>query len=106
MCRSNNRNRCFLGPAGADAAGGEAATTVGTASKTAVTNKTTMATTTAPTSAVQTTIDLTDISPDPEAGEGAEGGPSTTTKKRRREKETPKLPRVQRSNRTRIDYTE
>ena len=61
----------------------------------------------APTSAVPTTIDLTDISPDPEAGEGAEGGPSTTTtKKRRREKETPKLPRVLRSNRTKVDYTE
>ena len=107
MCRSNNRNRCFLGPAGADAAGGEAATTVGTASKTAVTNKTTTAVTTmAPTSAVPTTIDLTDISPDPEAGEGAEGGPSTTTKKRRREKETPKVPRVLRSNRTKVDYAE
>ena len=46
MCRSNNRNRCFLGPAGADAARGEAATTVGTASKTAVTNKATTTVTT------------------------------------------------------------
>ena len=107
MCRSNNRNRCFLGPAGADAAGGEAATTAGTASKTAATSKATAtATTKAPTSAAQTTIELIEISPDPEAEEGAAGGATTTKKKRRREKETPKLPRVLRSNCTKVDYTE